>query len=135
MQYEQHYGLHLSRGQGWFQSCNFSNELYKRFKINQANEWNDVAYNYLFCHSFSKGTAEVGNIHSNLSVNTDNKLVDISIKNEYHMNEFYTELWNSSVSCRWLSLLSSLKGCRQEGGQVVVKLTIHVLECMLHVAR
>ena len=47
-----------------------------------------MAYNYLFCHSFSKGMAEVGNIHSNLSVNTDNKLVDISIKNEYHMNEF-----------------------------------------------
>ena len=41
--------------------------------------------------------AEVGNIHSNSSVNTNKNFQDLSVKNEFYMNELYTELWNNSV--------------------------------------
>ena len=85
------------------------------------------------------GVAEVGNIHSNSSVNIDNTLVDLSKKNECYISKIYTESGNSSVLYKKQSMvqsvnhtMSSLKGCRPGVGQVIVKLTIHVLECMLH---
>ena len=85
-----------------------------------------------FGHSRSMVAAEAGSNHSKFSIN---ELMNVIATSNDNIDELYMRSLNSSALCEdqpktgFVDVtVSSLRGCRQ----VVVKLTMHVLECMLH---
>ena len=77
-----------------------------------------MVYNYFFGHSRSMNAAKVGSNHSKFSISIDNELMNFALCEE---------------KPRTLMLQCLVLGVVDPGvGQVVVKLTMHVLECMLH---
>ena len=78
--------------------------------------------------------AKVGSNYSTFSISIDNELMNVIVTSNYNINELYTEsLCEEQSKTEFINFtVSSLEGCRPLVGQVVVKLTMHVLECMLH---